>query len=366
MTRIATTIFCLLLALWSTFIPGRAWTNPSFLRRRYCFCCCRRRSSCGSRRAFDNACCALDESKSGDPSDNGSSFNKGDYCNPTWQGSSYSWTPPSRSRRRTNRNEDGRVVVDLAHCGTVEIEQRPSRVGLSSRTGVALWSASYSIADYIDDRCGTRSWNPRSGKLACLELGAGLGLPSIVAAKHGFDCWATECDPAVLPLLTTNLEKNLAAQKNNSNTLQAKDGTVRVQSLNWTDDLGLHPELVEFDADLIVASDLIYKDTQPAWEALVSLLDRLRDEKKKRNALVSTTTTATSNLIRFDGTPTPPDDPLVLLGYTHRRRNLSVREERDFFAMLRKSGIRPVPIPHDLVPNSEQRIMTTLFELRWN
>ena len=67
--------------------------------------------------------------------------------------------------------------------------------------------------------------------------------------------------------------------------------------------------------------------------------------------------------MRFDGTDTP--DPLVLLGYTHRRRNLSLKEESDFFQILHQAGMEAVPIPADLVPNSDERLLTMLFELRW-
>ena len=269
---------------------------------------------------------------------------------PKWEGSSYSWTPPPRQKRRDRR----KITVGLAHCGEIEIEQRPSQMD-SSRTGVTLWAAAYSIADYIDEQCATKSWNPNRHSLTCLELGAGLGLPSIVAAKHGFDCWATESDEAVLPLLETNIEQNLREREQ-----------VNVQSFNWTDDLSLHPDLVRFEPDLIVASDLIYKDTKPAWGALVYLLSRLRASRQQRQRKREENNNKEPySITRFDGTRTPPSDPLVLLGYTHRSRNLAVEEEREFFKLLRRTGIDAYPIPHDLVPNSDQRVLTTLFELRY-
>ena len=285
----------------------------------------------------------------------------GSQASPKWEGSSYSWKPPKKRRVQKSSNSSI-VTVKFANCGDVEIRQQPNKLD-SSRTGVTLWSAAYLISDYIDERCATKAWDPRVQNLTCLELGAGLGMPSIVAARHGFNCWATESDPAVISLLKSNIHQNINTGASN----------IRVQSLNWNDDLSLHPGLAVCLPDLIIASDLVYKDTRPAWSAFVSFVNQLRFERLKlsnngagsKDGAGSIKNDCNKPLLRFDGTISPQTDPLVLLGYTHRRRNLAVEEEREFFAMLSQAGMEACPIPSKLIPNSEERLLTTLFELRW-
>ena len=175
-------------------------------------------------------------------------------------------------------------------------------------------------------------------------------MPSIVAAKHGFSCVVTENDPRVLPLLEANLERNLPRD-----VLESEK--VRVQSLNWGDDDdcarvvdGLHP-------DLVVVSDVIYKDTRPSWSALATLLGRLKRSSNNDEHPLKRR--------RLDGRAATADDgPLILLGYTHRSRNLSAEERREFFRLLDREGLAAHLIPHDDIPNSEERILTNIFELR--
>merc|ERR1711862_2032 len=51
---------------------------------------------------------------------------------------------------------------------------------------------------------GWNNWNGKSG----IELGAGLGLPSIVASNMGAKMIATDGDDAVLHLLGMNTQRN--------------------------------------------------------------------------------------------------------------------------------------------------------------
>ena len=272
--------------------------------------------------------------------DEGSSSSNGE---PQWQGRSYSWTPPRRRNQRTLER------IHLNHAGDIAIrqEQPPaSSSSSSSSTGLMLWSAAYCLAHYIDEQCGSSAWNVRAqhNNYTCLELGARLGLPSIVAAKHGFSCLITENDPHVLPILESNLERNLP-----NDIIQSEK--VQVQSLDWNN----HgtPIIDGPYPDLILASDLIYKDTRPSWSALAKLLGRLQRPSNHQRVQR-----------RFDGRTTGTCDPLILLGYTHRSRNLSLEEQREFFRLLDREGIYAHPIPNDKIPGCEERILTTIFELR--
>ena len=58
-------------------------------------------------------------------------------------------------------------------------------------------------------------------------------------------------------------------------------------------------------------------------------------------------------------------DPLVLLGYTQRRRDMSPQDEAEFFTLVRKAGMKAVLVPPDRIPHGETYMLTTLFELRW-
>eukprot|EP00746_Dinoflagellata_sp_MGD_P140646 gnl/MRDRNA2_/MRDRNA2_73862_c0_seq2.p2 gnl/MRDRNA2_/MRDRNA2_73862_c0~~gnl/MRDRNA2_/MRDRNA2_73862_c0_seq2.p2 ORF type:complete len:137 (+),score=22.69 gnl/MRDRNA2_/MRDRNA2_73862_c0_seq2:179-589(+) len=88
-------------------------------------------------------------------------------------------------------------------------------------SGMALWEAAYVLADFLSRHVnlaqvaevktlieGTGSqWNNWQGKSG-IELGAGLGLPSIVASNLGANMIATDGDDAVLSLLGINTKRN--------------------------------------------------------------------------------------------------------------------------------------------------------------
>ena len=84
-----------------------------------------------------------------------------------------------------------------------------------------VWEASFVLAEFLSRHSNLTqveevqelmgnsgilwgSWKAKSG----LELGAGLGLPSIVASNLGAKMIATDGDDSVLQLLKTNVERN--------------------------------------------------------------------------------------------------------------------------------------------------------------
>ena len=80
------------------------------------------------------------------------------------------------------------------------------------RSGMALWDASFALAEFMSRHCdlaqvaevqelmdgdGTGTiWNTWKGKSG-VELGAGLGLPSIVASNLGAKMTATDGDDSL-------------------------------------------------------------------------------------------------------------------------------------------------------------------------
>src|SRR3954453_3482708 len=114
-----------------------------------------------------------------------------------------------------------------------------------------LWRSGMALARELDgiDLRGRR----------VVELGCGLGVPSLAAARAGAEVLATDIDTDALSLVERNA--------------QANGLTVETAVVDWA-----HPEpLVErAPFDLVIASDLLYEET--AVDHLRSLMPRLASE----------------------------------------------------------------------------------------
>jgi predicted nicotinamide N-methyase len=114
-----------------------------------------------------------------------------------------------------------------------------------------LWRSGIALARKLDssDLRGRR----------VVELGCGLGVPSLAAARAGAEVLATDIDTDALSLVERNA--------------QANGLTVETAVVDWA-----HPEpLVErAPFDLVIASDLLYEET--AVDHLRSLMPRLARE----------------------------------------------------------------------------------------
>ncbi|EYC01865.1 hypothetical protein Y032_0104g3644 [Ancylostoma ceylanicum] len=120
-----------------------------------------------------------------------------------------------------------------------------------NENGVAgvLWDSASVLSEYL-----VRNNVVRGRRV--LELGAGTGLPSIVAAKlSALHVTATD-QPMALPLLRQNLEANL-----NEEQLSA----VTVLPLDWT-----NPPKEQLSCDVILGADLVYNEG--VFEALRGVL----------------------------------------------------------------------------------------------
>ena len=308
----------------------------------------------------------------------------GETLDVTRHGGTYSWSNTrSPDRSKSSASRDGYKRIHFDGCGSILLHQQPEDFAepKESKTdsnkqasGSRLWSASYVISYYIDKQLfkgGTWYLDERGhNKWTVLELGAGLGLCSAVAAKHGLNVVATDNDPAVLTLLEENLGRNkdtsLEPQSSAAHDNPSKQQVVHVHSLDWITVANdphaesSHAVFVQLEnlggADLILLSDVVYGATEPAWEALLLLLNNF-GAQRKRLCLEQVNTNAT--------TYTKRSRPIVLLGYTQRRRDMSPEDEARFFAMLQAAGMEAILIPSANVPNGEKYMLTSLFELRW-
>jgi predicted nicotinamide N-methyase len=114
-----------------------------------------------------------------------------------------------------------------------------------------LWPSSLALARAISGRAlrGART----------LELGCGLGLPSIAAAIAGGRVLATDWSPEAVAMTAANAERN--------------DAEVETLVCSWT---APEPLLARAPWDLVLASDVLYEARN--GDVLLKLLPRLGDE----------------------------------------------------------------------------------------
>ena len=122
-----------------------------------------------------------------------------------------------------------------------------------------------------------------------MELGAGLGLPSVVAAKRlGVGVVATDGDPGTVALLRQNAARNFDdPAENGAGTKKKRTGDLRVTALVWGGDAAaaaaagdggqaLRTELGLARApDVVLAADVVYGSDPARWGELVATLGAL-------------------------------------------------------------------------------------------
>ena len=122
-----------------------------------------------------------------------------------------------------------------------------------------------------------------------MELGAGLGLPSVVAAKRlGVGVVATDGDPGTVELLRQNAARNFDdPAENGAGTKKKRTGGLRVAALVWGGDAAaaaaggdggraLRTELGLTRApDVVLAADVVYGSDPARWGELVATLGAL-------------------------------------------------------------------------------------------
>ncbi|CAE7569666.1 VCPKMT [Symbiodinium sp. CCMP2592] len=197
---------------------------------------------------------------------------------------------PSRTRRR---------VRAAALREQSELKGDPQRAD-GGTTGVALWEASFVLAEWL-----SRQGDGQGGLLACsalqellkgagkaqrarwrrwhgkvgVELGAGLGLPSIVASQLGASVVATDGDASVLTLLRRNVEENRGS------------GALRAEALLWGSEDPLSKIGLDERPDFLLAADVIYASAKEALGR--QLLDTLLKLSKPDTVIII------SNVRRF-------------------------------------------------------------------
>lgn len=163
------------------------------------------------------------------------------------------------------------------------------KTGATGATGATLWEDAYVLAEWISRQAGPSSaalpalpaaLRDRASwaGLTAVELGAGLGLPSIVCARRGMRTIATDGDATVLALLTANVNAS-DAQKRPAHGDGAPGGSpesVQVRQLEWS--VGGDPLSALGLArapDLLLATGCVYGASEAIFEALVATMEAL-------------------------------------------------------------------------------------------
>jgi predicted nicotinamide N-methyase len=164
----------------------------------------------------------------------------------------------ARPRRRAGRSVRRALIEDeLVLAGrTLTLLRPPSAEELIDEQAFAveeflpywaeLWPSGVSLAEHV----ATRDLRG----LRVLELGAGLGLPSLAAALGGADVLATDWAEDAVALLQANAARN--------------DIRLRAEVARWDE-----PERFGSGWDLVLAADVLYE--QRNADQLLALLPRL-------------------------------------------------------------------------------------------
>ena len=187
----------------------------------------------------------------------------------------------SQSRTETYNFPAIPATVRLAHIlgGGRQFSSTRESTGATAATGNALWEPSLALAEWLSRQStpsfiaagrpffqrrgpAAEKWKSWNGKVV-VELGAGIGLCSVVAAKMGMEVVSTDGDSHVLSMLAENVRENGVAQ------------TVGVKQLEWGQKKVLKTLGLDQAPDVVLASGCVYGKDDAVFRLLVKSLRKL-------------------------------------------------------------------------------------------
>ncbi|XP_022183865.2 methyltransferase-like protein 22 isoform X2 [Nilaparvata lugens] len=169
-------------------------------------------------------------------------------------------------------DKDGDYVVDRKKDliqETITIEHKASTS--LKLVGLQIWRGALLLADYI------LSNKTKFANKVILELGAGVGLTSIVAGMLAKEVIFTDIDEGtILDLIKRNVSNNKKLIKSNSAVLP-----LDFMDMSWNDELMEKLKTV----DIVIAADVIYDNE--VTEGFVKALTRILQIPPKKSALIA-------------------------------------------------------------------------------
>ncbi|XP_020178678.1 uncharacterized protein [Aegilops tauschii subsp. strangulata] len=165
----------------------------------------------------------------------------------------------------------GLPAFPIDACGRrLTLHQQPSSFrGASGVTGAVVWDSAVVLAKFLEHAADGGLLPVRGAR--AVDLGAGCGLVSVVAALLGARVVATDL-PDRVRLLRKNLEENVPVGG-------GAGGSAAVAELVWGDEYELDPELLLWldqeaePPELVLGSDVVY--SEEAVGDLLATLTRL-------------------------------------------------------------------------------------------
>ena len=238
---------------------------------------------------------------------------------------------------------------------TIELTQRPvdrldQTTPQAERTGMVVWNAAVVLAHAARNFL-LKNKRHRRRHLRVLELGAGLGLPGLVAAATAKEVGVLSCEvvltdlPGVLPETMSNMNtvakalglnttSNMTSNKSKNKT--ALEGVasllLKAAPLRWGNEEELSQALGgdREGVDLVLAADCVYfRESHTALvRTLGQVLQRGRRRKRRKEEVV-------------EEVEEVEEMEEVLLSYKPR----NVRIEKEFFQLLHVNGMRALDLP---------------------
>ena len=166
--------------------------------------------------------------------------------------------------------------------GKVDLIQKWRHEG--SGTGSIAWDAAFILAAVIDK-------NPFPPNQPVIELGAGIGLPSVVSSLSGSKIViASDGDPSVLSLLKKNISNSCKGSPVTESCLLQWGDVDQIAALQQKVSSSLKQLSLPPDSPpIIIASDVLYRGSAKGWSSLIITLKIILSSSDGSRALISAT-----------------------------------------------------------------------------
>ena len=171
-------------------------------------------------------------------------------------------------REKWDRPLDAQTLQVGAHCVRFKERFGAGHNGEINKTGSRIWDAALVLSKFVEaDLATSDGWRTRT----VIELGAGLGVPSLSAAMLGAKRVVATDMSENIPLLNENIRLNFDA---------AERLRIEAQELSWDD--ALNSPLAEVQWDVILCSDLLF-----SLESISMLIGAIRALSKEGTVVYS-------------------------------------------------------------------------------